>query len=95
MSARNRRLVPMPAERRASAPVAAIAPSGLKAWHCFAFLIVTAITYYYVGALVLLIAAVDGLVRGWWYLTNRFPRTMTAVNLFIAALCNSGRRRRW
>ena len=54
MSAHNRRLVPMPIKRRArrgkpsAATVAAtIAPSSLKAWHCFAFLVVAAIVWYY------------------------------------------------
>ena len=29
------------------APVVAIAPSGLRAWHCFAFLIVTAVVMWF------------------------------------------------
>jgi hypothetical protein len=47
----NRRLVPMPTKRRsrqskAAPATAAIAPSGLKTWHTFAFLIVVAIVWY-------------------------------------------------
>jgi hypothetical protein len=50
VSAHNRRLVPMPTRRRASTSnvsSAPIAPSGLKTWHCFAFLIVAAIVWTY------------------------------------------------
>ena len=53
MSAHNRHLVPMPTKRRArrsktsAAPVAAIAPSGLKTWQTFAFLVVIAVVWHY------------------------------------------------
>ena len=56
MAMNNRPLVPMPTEGRRSdvapAPVAAIAPSGLRAWHCFAFLIVTAVVMWFWIALI-------------------------------------------
>ena len=66
MSPCNRNLTPMPTT---------IAPPGLKFWHCFAFLIATAVAYFYVGKLILFIAAIIGLVRGWWWLSFRFPKT--------------------
>jgi hypothetical protein len=53
VSTHNRRLVSMPIKRRArrvkpsaAAVAATIAPSSLKAWHCFAFLVVAAIVWY-------------------------------------------------
>ena len=52
MSVNNRRLVPMPAKRSPrrgkapAAPAGAIAPSGLKSWHAFTFLIVAAVVWY-------------------------------------------------
>jgi len=64
----------------------------VKPWHCFAFLIVTAIALYYAKWPILIIAAIIGIVRGWTWLTYRFPRTMTAVNLILAELLRSGRR---
>ena len=33
--------------RRRQRPPALIAPSGLKSWHCFAFLIVAAVIWHY------------------------------------------------
>jgi hypothetical protein len=107
MSARNRRLVPMPTREKPRArktlkiqlatTIAAppIAPSGLKAWHCFAFLIVTAVAWYYAGPLILVVAGFVLFVRGWIWLSVRFPLTMTFVNSFIAALLSGRRRRRW
>ena len=64
-------------------------------WLLFAWLAATAVVYAFFGRLVLFIAAVVLFVRLWWYLTNRFPRTMIVVNFFIAALLGGGRRRRW
>ena len=64
-------------------------------WVLFAWLAVAAVIYAFFGRLVLFIAAIVLLVRGWWYLTNRFPRTMIVINFFLAALLGGGRRRRW
>ena len=64
-------------------------------WVLFAWLATTAVAYAFFGRLILFIAAVVLFVRLWWYLTNRFPRTMNVVNFFIAALLGGGRRRRW
>jgi len=96
----SRRLVPMPPRkprRPAKAPKAkpagALAPSGLKSWHAFAFLIVTAIAWYYVGRLILFVVAVVLFIRGWLWLNFRFPKTFIFINYFIAALLRSGRRR--
>jgi hypothetical protein len=44
--------------------------------------------------LALTITIVVLLVRGWIWLSMRFPRTMLFINSFIAALLG-GRRRRW
>jgi hypothetical protein len=73
--------------------VSTSSPSGLKSWHAFAFLIVAAVLWYYFGRLILVVAAVVLIIRGWVWLTFRFPRTMTFVNIFLAELICSGRRR--
>jgi hypothetical protein len=102
----NRRLVPMPPNKPRARktpkiqPVTTIAaspvaPSGLKAWHCFAFLIVTAVAWHYAGPLILVIAGFVVFVRGWVWLSVRFPLTMAFVNSFIAAMLGGRRRRRW
>ena len=82
----NRRLVPMPA-RKASAPPAsgnasAAAPAALavlRTWHCFAFLIATAILLYYAKWPILFIAGAVGLFRGLDWLCHRFQRTMRVI----------------
>ena len=66
----------------------------LPTWVYFAWLIVTAIVYYFAGKLILFIVGVVLLVRGWIWLTLRFPRTMFFVNACIAGLLGGGRRRR-
>jgi hypothetical protein len=76
-------------------PASPIAPSGLKAWHCFAFLIVTAVAWHYAGPVILVIAGFVLFVRGWVWLSVRFPLTMFFVNSFIRALLGGRRRRRW
>jgi hypothetical protein len=99
----NRRLVPMPT-RKAPAPtpaprvVAQAAPlPAMKNWHAFAFLIVTAIAYYYLKWPILIIAAIDGFVNGWIWLSYRFPKTMWFVSAFLSGFLRGmmgGRRRR-
>jgi hypothetical protein len=42
-----------------------IAPSGLKSWHAFAFLLLTAVALYYAKWPILFVAAIVGVVRGW------------------------------
>jgi hypothetical protein len=71
-----------------------IAPSGLKTWHVFAFLIATAVACYYAGKLILFVAAIVCIVRGWWWLSLRFPKTMIFVNFVLSAMLG-GRRQRW
>ena len=61
----SRRLVPMPKRRRpSSGPPAqqppAPPPAPLKAWHCFAFLIATAVAMYFLKWPILVIAALVG-----------------------------------
>jgi hypothetical protein len=93
-----RRLVPMPARRRAkrsAAPVATIstiAPSDLKAWHCFAFLITTAVVWHYFRPLLIVVGAIVGFFWGLFWLCERYPRTMFVVLVFVRGLL--GRRRR-
>lgn len=64
-------------------------------WAEFTFLIVTAVACYYARNLILVIAGLVLIVRGWWWLTCRFPKTMTFVNYFLAGLIGGRRRRRW
>jgi hypothetical protein len=67
-----------------------IASSNLKSWHAFAFLVLTAVALYCAKWPILLTAAIVGVVRGWIWLTLRFPKTMTIVNVFLTALLRSG-----
>jgi hypothetical protein len=62
-------------------------------WLLFAWLAATAVVYAFFGRLILLIVGLVLLVRGWLWLSLRFPLTMMFVNSFIAALLRSGRRR--
>jgi hypothetical protein len=62
------RLVPMPTnkpQRPAKAPeaqpAAAIAPSGLKTWHTFAFLIGIAVLWHYLRGLLIVVGFLAGL----------------------------------
>ena len=95
MAGRNRRLVPMPPGKpaRSRKPVATIAPSDLKAWHCFAFLIAAATVWYYFRPLLIVIGALVGFFWGLNWLCHRFPRT-TSVILVIVRELMGGRRRR-
>jgi hypothetical protein len=47
----------------------------LKSWQCFAWLIVRAVTYYFLGKILLVIAAIVALVRAGSWFCRRFPRT--------------------
>jgi hypothetical protein len=72
-----------------------IAPSNLKTWHCFALLIAVAtLVHYRLHYIILLIAAVVLLVRGYLWLCVRYPRTMFFVSAFLSSLLGR-RRRRW
>jgi hypothetical protein len=64
-------------------------------WVLFLWLAATAVIYAYVGKLILFIIAAVLFVRGWIWLSWRFPMTMIFVNTFISALMSNGRRRRW
>jgi hypothetical protein len=75
----NRRLVPMPAARRAPAAPQAAPLTAMKTWHAFAFLIVTAIALYCAKWPILLIAALVGFFRGLYWLCDRYPRTMRVI----------------
>jgi hypothetical protein len=65
----------------------------LKTWHCFAFLIVTAIVMSFAKWPILLIAALIGFFRGLIWLCQRFPKTMLVVLAIVSGLLSSGRRR--
>ena len=100
MAVGNRRLVPMPpgkprrpAKAPKAKPVAAIAPSGLKTWQTFAFLIVAAVLWHYLRGLLIVVGMVAGLFWCLNWLCHRFPRTMYWIVLIVEGLL-SGRRRR-
>ena len=81
----NRNLVPMPThrarDRKAKArPAAAIAPSGLQAWHCFAFLIVAAVIWYAAKGPLIVIGVLAGFFWSLNWLCRRFPKTMYGVS---------------
>lgn len=87
---------------RASKPIADQAawtppapPTFRTAWPHFAWLVGAGIVYYFFGKLILLIAAVVALIRGYLWLCWRFPRTMLFVTAFLKGLLGRGRRRRW
>ena len=86
----NRRLVPTPTESRRSdvppAPVAAIAPSGLRAWHCFAFLIVAATIWYAAKGPLIVIGLLAGFFWSLNWLCHRSPRTMHWIVLIVEGL---------
>lgn len=65
----------------------------MKTWHAFAFLIVTAVLWYYAGKLILVIAGLVLFFRLWWFLCERYPRTMFTITAFLSGLLGSGRRR--
>jgi hypothetical protein len=62
-------------------------------WILFTWLAATAVVYAYVSKLILFIVGLVLFVRGWWWLSMRFPVTMTFINYFIVALLRGGRRR--
>jgi hypothetical protein len=62
-------------------------------WVLFLWLAATEVVYAYVGKLILFIVGFVLVIRGWLWLSFRFPLTMLFVNSFIAALLG-GRRRR-
>jgi hypothetical protein len=97
----NGRLAPMPTNkprgprRQKAKPVAAaIAPSGLKAWHCFAFLVGIAILWHYFRPLLILIGMAAGFFWGFNWLCHRFPRTGYFVLVIVRELLRGGQRRR-
>ncbi|MEY9227723.1 hypothetical protein ABIF66_008838 [Bradyrhizobium japonicum] len=68
----------------------------MKTWHAFAFLITVAVLIHYrMHYLILIVAALVLIVRGWAWLCCRFPRTMIVVNAIIIGLLSGGRRGRW
>jgi hypothetical protein len=68
----------------------------MKTWHCFAVLIVAAVLVAYrLHYIILIIAALVLIARGWVWLCCRFPRTMIILNAVIAGLLSGGRRGRW
>jgi hypothetical protein len=101
VSVHNRHLVPMPTKRRArrsktsAAPVAAtIAPSGLKTWQTFAFLVVIAVLWHYLRGLLIVVGMMAGLFWSLNWLCRRFPRTGYFVLIVVRELLRGGRRRR-
>jgi hypothetical protein len=88
----NRHLVPMPKPRphrqprSRPAPTAVIAPSGLQTWHCFAFLIVAAIVWYFMKWPLIVVAMIGVPFAGFVWLSHRFPRTMLVIAVFLFSL---------
>jgi hypothetical protein len=58
----------------------------MKSWHCFVWLIVTAMALHYLKWPILIIAAIVGFVRGWLWLCGRFPKTMWVVGVLLSGL---------
>ena len=93
----NRSLIPMPAHKpRAVKPpkaqtVTTIAPSGLKSWHTFVFLIVAAIIWHYARAPLMGLGVLVGFIGGFIWLEHRFPRTAHWIMFIIAILTIGGK----
>lgn len=68
------------------AATAGIAPSGLKSWHTFAFLIVTALIWYWLKWPFIIISTLAAIFIGPFWLGQRFPRTMFVIARIINAL---------
>lgn len=102
----NRRLVPIPPRKRLRAVERPLLPPARRAVPPLRWPLSRAdgaallITMAALGALwplrhmIILIAASFFVIRGWWLLTWRYPRTMTFVNLVLIALLSGSRRRR-
>ena len=74
------------AARYRPAPVAAIAPSGLRAWLCFAFLIVAATIWYAAKGPLIVIGLLAGFFWSLNWLCHRSPRTMYWIVLIVEGL---------
>ena len=68
-------------------------PSGLRAWHCLAFLIVAAVVWYYAKGPLIVIGMLAGFFIGLNWLCRRFPRTTFVILFIVNALLSSRRRR--
>ena len=62
----------------------------MRTWHCFAFLIHVALLIHW--KLLLLIAAFVGFIQLWLWLSYRFPRTMTVINIIMLGMLRDNRR---
>ena len=66
----------------------------MRGWHLFVWLIITAVLIHYrLHYVILLIAALVVLMRGYLFLCGRFPLTMLFVTAFLRRLLGGGRRR--
>lgn len=58
----------------------------MKTWHAWAFLIVAAVIWAYLGRWVLVMAAIYFLFRGWLWLCRRYPLLGWFIIGFIRGL---------
>lgn len=58
----------------------------MKTWHAFSFLIIAAIAYYYAGKLILVLAALYLLFRGWMWLGWHYPGVVWFIIGFFRGL---------
>jgi MFS superfamily sulfate permease-like transporter len=65
-----------------------------RSWPYFLWLILTAVALYYAKWPLLILAALVLFFRGYWWLCERYPRTMFTITVFLNALFG-GRRGRW
>jgi len=61
-------------------------PTFKTEWPLFVWLIATAIVYAYIGKLVLLVAAIYFLFKGWMWLGRRHPHVAWFIIGFIRGL---------
>lgn len=58
----------------------------MKTWHTFAFLIITAIVWWWFGKWILFFAAIFFLFKGWMWLAHRHPHVVVFIIGFIRGL---------
>ena len=66
-----------------------------QTWHLFAWLIVTAVVYYYVGKLVVVLFLCWLALIGWLWFARRWPRIALLLAFLLRGLLGGRGRRRW
>ena len=76
-----------------AASVAPVAPSGLRSWHCFLFLIAAAALWHFAKGPLIGIGLIVGILAGIGWAQHRFPRTVHTLPFILNAFLGGSRRR--